>query len=230
MIISGLQKLTLLDFPGRTACTVFFHGCNLRCPFCHNAFLVTERDDGQGFSEEEFFSFLESRKGLLDGVAITGGEPLLQPEIRDFIYKIKEKGFAVKLDTNGTFPDVFSALVKDDLIDYAAVDIKNSKAKYPQTTGIASPDVHAVERTVEFLKNGSVDYEFRTTLVKGIHTADDIADIGRWISGAKRWFLQAFKDSGNLISPGLEGFSHDEYMSLLDTARHFVTNAQLRGV
>lgn len=230
MMISGLQKLTLLDFPGRTACTVFFYGCNLRCPFCHNAFLVTDHDDGQGFTEEEFFAFLESRRRLLDGVAITGGEPMLQPGLHDFIYKIKEKGFAVKLDTNGTFPEKLRALSGEGLLDYVAVDIKNSPEKYPLATGVASPDVDAVKQTVDFLKNGSVDYEFRTTLVKGLHTPDDVAAVGKWLCGAKRWFLQAFKDSGNLISPGLEGFSYAEYTEMLDIARRFVTNAQLRGI
>lgn len=230
MMISGLQKLTLLDFPGRTACTVFFYGCNLRCPFCHNAFLVTDHDDGQGFTEEEFFAFLESRRRLLDGVAITGGEPMLQPGLHDFIYKIKEKGFAVKLDTNGTFPEKLRALSGEGLLDYVAVDIKNSPEKYPLATGVASPDVDAVKQTVDFLKNGSVDYEFRTTLVKGLHTPDDVAAVGKWLCGAKRWFLQAFKDSGNLISPRLEGFSYAEYTEMLDIARRFVTNAQLRGI
>ena len=230
MIISGLQKLTLLDFPGRTACTVFFYGCNFRCPFCHNAFLVTEKDDGQGIEESDFFEFIESRRGRLDGVAITGGEPMLQSGLHDFIYNIKKRGFAVKLDTNGTFPDKLEALINENLLDYVAVDIKNSKEKYHLITGVPSPDLSAVERTVELLKEDRVDYEFRTTLVRGYHTEEDIEKIGEWISGAKHWFLQAFKDSGNVIEKGLDGFSYEEYGRFLDTARHFVTNAQLRGV
>lgn len=230
MIISGLQKLTLLDFPGKTACTVFFYGCNFRCPFCHNAFLVTEKDDGTGIDEEDFFEFLEGRRGRLDGVAITGGEPMLQKELHDFIYNIKKRGFAVKLDTNGTFPDKLASFIDEGLLDYVAVDIKNSKAKYPLITGVSSPDVSAVERTVELLKQNRVDYEFRTTLVREYHTEDDIEDIGRWITGAKHWFLQAFKDSGNVIEKGLDGFSYAEYMRFIDVARRFVTNAQLRGV
>ena len=230
MIISGLQKLTLLDFPGRTACTVFFYGCNFRCPFCHNAFLVTEMDDGQGIEEDDFFDFLESRRGRLDGVAITGGEPMLQSGLRDFIYNIKKRGFGVKLDTNGTFPDKLGSLINEGLLDYVAVDIKNSKEKYHLITGVPSPDVPTIERTVELLKKDRVDYEFRTTLVRGYHTEEDIANIGEWISGAKRWFLQAFKDSGNVIEKGLDGFSYEEYQRLLDIARRFVTNAQLRGV
>lgn len=230
MRISGLQKLTLLDFPGKTACTVFFYGCNFRCPFCHNAFLVTEKDDGNGIDEEDFFEFLESRRGRLDGVAITGGEPMLQKDLHDFIYNIKKRGFAVKLDTNGTFPEKLAALIDEGLLDYVAVDIKNSKEKYPLITGVPAPDVEAICRTVELLKTDRVDYEFRTTLVREYHTEEDIENIGRWITGSKRWFLQAFKDSGNVISAGLGGFSYDEYQHFIDIARRFVTNAQLRGV
>ena len=230
MRISGLQKLTLLDFPGKTACTVFFYGCNFRCPFCHNAFLVTEKDDGNGIDEEDFFEFLESRRGRLDGVAITGGEPMMQKGLHDFIYNIKKRGFAVKLDTNGTFPKKLAALIDEGLLDYVAVDIKNSKEKYPLITGVPAPDVEAICRTVELLKTDRVDYEFRTTLVREYHTEEDIENIGRWITGSKRWFLQAFKDSGNVISAGLGGFSYDEYQHFIDIARRFVTNAQLRGV
>ena len=230
MMISGLQKLTLLDFPGKTACTVFFYGCNFRCPFCHNASLVTEKDDGAGISDEEFFRFLDTRRGLLDGVAVTGGEPTLQPELYDFIYKIKEKDFSVKLDTNGTKPDVLKKLCGGGLVDYVAMDIKNSAEKYAETTGISLPDMQAVRESADFLMRGTVDYEFRTTLVKGFHTVQDIEEIGKWISGAEKWFLQAFKDSGNLIREGLSGFSPDEYRAFLDTARLFVTNAQLRGI
>ena len=158
MKISGFQKMTLLDFPGRVACTVFTAGCNLRCPFCHNAALVTHIDESASFSEEEILDYLKKRKGLLDGVCITGGEPLLQAGIEDFIAKIKAIGYAVKLDTNGFYPEKLISLVKGGLVDYVAMDIKNSKEKYAQTTGVEDIDINAVEKSVEFLLQGNIDF------------------------------------------------------------------------
>ncbi len=230
MKISGLQKLTLLDFPDRTACTVFLGGCNFRCPFCHNSSLVLGAGEGENIPEEEFFAFLKSRKSRLDGVAITGGEPLISDETEFFIEKIKSMGYAVKLDTNGAFPERLRRLIGKGLVDYVAMDIKNSPHKYAKTIGLPSAPLGKIEESIRILMSGKVGFEFRTTLVKGFHTEDDIETIGKWISGAERWYLQAFKDSGDLISGGLCGFERDEYLRFLDIARRFVPNAQLRGV
>ena len=229
MKISGLQKLTLLDFPDRTACTVFLGGCNFRCPFCHNSSLVLGAGEGENIPEEEFFAFLKSRKSRLDGVAITGGEPLISDETEIFIEKIKSMGYAVKLDTNGAFPERLRRLIGKGLVDYVAMDIKNSPHKYAKTIGLPSAPLGKIEESIRILMSGKVGFEFRTTLVKGFHTEDDIETIGKWISGAERWYLQAFKDSGDLISGGLCGFERDEYLRFLDIARRFVPNAQLRG-
>ena len=230
MKISGLQKLTLLDFPDRTACTVFLGGCNFRCPFCHNSSLVLGAGEGENIPEEEFFAFLKSRKSRLDGVAITGGEPLISDETEIFIEKIKSMGYAVKLDTNGAFPERLRRLIGKGLVDYVAMDIKNSPHKYAKTIGLPSAPLGKIEESIRILMSGKVGFEFRTTLVKGFHTEDDIETIGKWISGAECWYRQAFKDSGDLISGGLCGFERDEYLRFLDIARRFVPNAQLRGV
>ena len=231
MKISGIQKLTLLDYPGTVACTVFTAGCNFRCPFCHNAMLVLpEQIEDASLGEDEVLSFLKKRRGVLDGVAITGGEPLITDETENFIEKIKSMGYAVKLDTNGALPERLRRLTGNGLVDYVAMDIKNSPHKYAQTIGLDSAPLGKIEESIHILMSGSVDYEFRTTLVKGFHTEDDIKTIGKWLSGADKWYLQAFKDSGDLISGGLCGFERDEYLRLLDTARRFVPNAQLRGL
>lgn len=230
MKISGLQKLTLLDFPGKTACTVFLGGCNFRCPFCHNASIVLGADGGENISEEEFLAFLESRVGRLDGVAVTGGEPLISDDAEALIKKIKALGFAVKLDTNGAFPERLSRLMENGLVDYVAMDIKNSPHKYAKTVGLPSAPLGKIQESIHLLMHGNIGYEFRTTLVKGFHTLSDIETTGKWITGAERWYLQAFKDSGKLIGEGLEGFQREEYLRFLDAARRFVPNAQLRGL
>lgn len=229
MLIKGFQKLTLLDFPGRTACTVFTGGCNLRCPFCHNALLVTELDDDY-FDEEEIFDHLKKRKGILDGVAVTGGEPLIQKDIERFLYEIKALGYPVKLDTNGCFPERLKDIIDIGLADYVAVDIKNSKEKYAETVGVKGFDVTPVEKTVELLINGKVDYEFRTTLVKGFHTEKSIEELCLWIKGAKRYFLQGFVDSGLLLDGPCEGLKKDEMNALLSVAQKIIPEAALRGV
>lgn len=201
MMISGLQKLTLLDFPGHVACTVFFSGCDLRCPFCHNAPLVTDIDARDGMDAEEFFVFLEKRRGILDGVAITGGEPLLQAELADFIARIKSMGFSVKLDTNGTHPDRLAALLASGNVDYVAMDVKNSREKYEKTVGV-HVDTDAIDRSVRTIIDSGVEHEFRTTVVAELHEEADFAEIGKRLCGAKRYFLQQFLDSGALIGDG----------------------------
>ena len=174
MKINGFQKLTLLDFPEKMACIVFTAGCNFRCPFCHNASLVTHIDDTLVYREEEIFEYLKKRKGLLEGVCISGGEPLLQPDMEEFIIKVKELGYLVKLDTNGSFPDKLISLVNKGLIDYVAMDIKNCKEKYPLTAGVSNLNIEDIEKSVTFLLGGTVDYEFRTTVATGLHEIEDI--------------------------------------------------------
>lgn len=230
MKINGFQKLTLLDFPGKTACTVFTPGCNFRCPFCHNASLVTHIDNSYDMSEEDILLYLEKRKNLLDGVAITGGEPLLQNGIEDFISRVKAMGYAVKLDTNGSFPEKLIQIVEKGLVDYVAMDIKNSKAKYGETVGIENFDITPVEKSVEFLLQNKVPYEFRTTVVDKFHTVDDIQEIVCWIKGANKYFLQNFVDSGDLIEEGLTAVPLEKLKEMREKASKIIESVELRGV
>lgn len=222
--------MTLLDFPGKVACTVFTGGCNFRCPFCHNALLVTKLPEKPDYSEDEILSFLEKRTGLLDGVAITGGEPLLNPDIADFIRKIRSMGYAVKLDTNGSFPERLKAIVGEGLVDYVAMDIKNRKEKYAETIGLKNLDLSKIEESVEFLKSGAVDYEFRTTVVEQFHTVEDIRAAAEWISGAKRYFLQNFVDSGELICEEVSGVDKETMLKMKSAAADFVSQTEIRGI
>ncbi len=230
MQIEGLQKLTLLDFPGRVACTVFTPGCNFRCPFCQNASLVIDAPLVGAQDIEEFFSFLSKRKGILDGVAITGGEPLLQKDIDAFIERVRDMGFQVKLDTNGSFPDILKDLVARKLVDYVAVDIKNAPSKYEMTAGCASGMLDRVRQTVSFLLTDAVDYEFRTTVVSQFHEAEDFREIGEWIQGAKIYFLQKFEDSGEIIESGLSAVTKEDMELFAETVRPYVSEVSLRGV
>lgn len=230
MRIDGLQKMTLLDFPGKVACTVFTGGCNFRCPFCHNALLVTELSQTPDYTAEEIFDFLKKRVGLLDGVAITGGEPLINPEITDFIREIRKMGYAVKLDTNGSFPERLKSIVGDGLVDYVAMDIKNCKEKYAETVGLSRIDISKIEESVDFLKSGAVDCEFRTTVVSEYHTVEDIRRAAEWISGAKRYFLQSFVDSGNLICNSISGVPKEIMLKMRSAAADFVPDTQVRGI
>ncbi len=230
MIIQGLQKLTLLDYPGRVACTVFTAGCNLRCPFCHNAGLVTHIDRSNIISEEELFSFLKKRQGILDGVCVSGGEPLLMPDIIPFIEKIKSFGFLVKLDTNGTFFERLREIVEKGIVDYVAMDIKNSPQKYPMTAGCESVDIDSVKKSVALLEENGIDHEFRTTVVRELHTEEDMKEIGKWLSGTKKYFLQGFIDSGDLIGQNYSAYSPAEMAKMLDIIRLSVPSASLRGI
>lgn len=230
MKINGFQKMTMLDFPGRVACTVFTSGCNLRCPFCHNARLVTHPSEQDEIAEVEVLAYLEKRVGLLDGVCITGGEPLLQPDIEDFIRKIKAMGYEVKLDTNGFYPEKLKALVKAGLLDYVAMDIKNSPEEYPKTCGVPTLDLSAVTESKDFLLGGAVDYEFRTTVVKELHSVESLTAAAEWIKGAKRYFLQGFVDSGDLIGEGLSAPSKDFMKQAQEALSHFVEKVELRGI
>lgn len=229
MRIDGLQTLTLLDYPGKVACTVFTSGCNMRCPFCHNASLVC--GEVPPFMEkEEFFAFLKKRTGVLDGVCVTGGEPLLQEGLIPFLLEVKEKGFTTKLDTNGLLHDCLRAVVEAGAVDYVAMDIKNCKARYVETAGVPGLDLAPIEKSVQFLMEGSVDYEFRTTVVKELHNKADFDEIGQWLKGAKRYFLQSFKDSGDILSPGLSPMEKADLLEIRDRLRAEIPGVELRGV
>lgn len=231
MFVAGLQKLTLLDYPGKVACTVFTAGCNFRCPFCHNAPLVLPERMGQDVTEEDVLAFLGKRVGILDGVAITGGEPLLHKEMAGFLQKIKEMGYSVKLDTNGSFPDHLKELVKAGLVDRVAMDIKNAPGLYGATVGIEGFDISGVEESKNFLLEGSIDYEFRTTVVKGLHTKESLTEAAEWIAGAKEYYLQQFKDSGDVIAiDGLGAYDENEMHALADAVAEFVPSVKVRGV
>lgn len=229
MKISGFQKMTLLDFPGKVACTIFTFGCNLRCPFCHNASLVLGGAT-ESHTEEEILSYLEKRKGLLDGVCITGGEPLLQSDIRDFIKKIKALGYAVKLDTNGCYPEKLKALVNDGLVDYVAMDIKNCLDEYGKTVGIKDFDTAPIKESIEFLVNGNVEFEFRTTVVKELHSTNGIKALAEEIKGAKRYFLQSFVDSGDLIGENLSAHDKETLEKMKAEAQKTLNIVEIRGI
>lgn len=207
-MICGLQKMTLLDYPGKIACTVFLGGCNFRCPFCHNSELFMGKPE-KLMEDEEFFKFLQSRKGLLDGVCVSGGEPTLYKDLPAFIARIKEMGCLVKLDTNGSRPEVVKKLVEENLVDYIAMDVKNSPAMYAQTVGLETMDLAPIEESLRLLIDGNVDYELRTTLVSQLHSTASIQDMGQWLVSIvtgkkpKRLFLQSFVDRDTVLFSGL---------------------------
>lgn len=227
MNVQGYQKMTLLDYPGKVACTVFTGGCNLRCPFCHNGGLVLNPNEYQD-AEEEVLLYLNKRKGIIDGVCITGGEPLLQNDLSDFIRKVKEMGLCVKLDTNGSMPGRLSEILEGNMIDYIAMDVKSSPDSYSRATG-CSVSFENFRKSIDIIRNSGIDHEFRTTIVKGIHTGKDIEEIAKLLSGEEKYFLQSFKDSGNLLGEGMEAFSHNETQSILKTVQKHIPKASLRG-
>ena len=229
MKIHGLQKMTLLDYPGRVACTVFLGGCDFRCPFCHNYELV----DGSApalMEEDELFAFLKKRAGLLEGVAITGGEPCLRPDLPELLSRIKALGYDVKLDTNGAHPGLLRVLIDQKLVDYVAMDIKNSPEKYARTVGLEALDLAPVRQSVELLKSGVVDYEFRTTVVDELHEEKDFEAIGPWIAGARRYFLQAFTDRESVPYGNLHAPTREKMERCVCIAKPFVTEIGLRGL
>lgn len=232
MLIAGVQKLTLLDYPGQVACTVFTGGCNFRCPYCHNASLVLpERVAEEPGGAEAALRFLEKRRGVLDGVAVSGGEPLLQTGLADFLRAVRAMGYKIKLDTNGSFPERLRALVEEGLVDCVAMDVKNAPALYAETAGCKLLDMTAVERSRTYLMSGAVPYEFRTTLVRGLHTPESVRAAAEWIAGARAYYLQQFRDSGDMIAgAGLSAFTDDEMRAMADIARPFVPSVRLRGV
>lgn len=230
MKICGFQKMTMLDYPEKVACTIFTGGCNFRCPFCHNALLVTELDRAGEESPEAILSYLQKRKGLLDGVCITGGEPLLHPDIGDFMEKIKAQGFLLKLDTNGSFPARLKNLVAAGLVDYVAMDIKNRAEKYGLTIGVPDFDLTPIGESVDFLLSGAVDFEFRTTVIKEYHTVEDIARIADRIAGAPRYFLQNFKESDNMIGADLHAHEKEVLEEMKRVAAAKIPTVGIRGI
>lgn len=227
MNIQGFQKMTLLDYPSKVACTVFTGGCNLRCPFCHNAGLV-RTPTAENNLEREVLEYLSQRRGLLDGVCVTGGEPLLQPDLTSFLQKIAEMGYAVKLDTNGFLPKKLREVLETGLVDYVAMDIKSALTTYEKAVG-GEVDVTRVEESVSVLRQSGVEYEFRTTAVKGIHTLEDFVRIARFLAGEKRYYIQRFIDSGNLLGSGMSAFSEQETAAILQAVREYVPTAETRG-
>ncbi len=230
MVFNGFLKLTLLDFPTKTACTVFTAGCNFRCPFCHNASLAENERLCEHHPEEEILAYLEKRRGIIDGVCITGGEPLLHKDLPDFMRKVKSAGFLTKLDTNGSFPDRLEIILKEGLADYVAMDIKASEERYAEAAGLEKLDTDAIKKSIALLNRSGVEQEFRTTAVKGIHTPEEISKICRMISGADKYYIQNFKDSGDLIDERSEGLSKIEMDALLSEAQKYIPDAALRGI
>ena len=229
MKIHGLQKMTLLDYPGRVACTVFFGGCDMRCPFCHNAELL----DGSAppvMSDRELLEFLKKRQGLLDGVAITGGEPLLQKDLPELAFRIRELGYPVKLDTNGTHPDRLERMIREGLVQYVAMDIKNSPERYAETAGLEELDLTPIRESIALLLEGKTDYEFRTTTVAELHDDRSFEQIGQWIRGAQRYYLQRFTDRETVPFEGLHAPTEEQMRRWADIVRPFVGEVTLRGV
>lgn len=228
MKISGMQKLSLVDYDGHMATTLFTSGCNFACPFCHNAGLVTQIDQSVQISEDEIFEHLQKRKGIIDAVVISGGEPTLQLGLIDFAKKIKNLGLLIKLDTNGTNPKVIKKLVKLGLIDYIAMDIKNSPQKY-QTTTAKKVNMADIMESINYIMSCGVDYEFRTTIVSELHNINDIDEMGKMIKGANKWFLQKYVDSDTCIAHGFHEIKKTDIIEMQEIAKKYVNNATLRG-
>lgn len=228
MKIHGFNKLTLLDYPGHTAAVLFLGHCNFRCQFCQNSSLVLSPDQEPDLSVAEIFSFLKKRQGILEGVCITGGEPTLSPDLPELALSLKSLGYLVKLDTNGSRPDVLKSLVAQNLIDYVAMDIKSSPKRYPFVCGYSS--ISSIEESVSFLLHSSIPYEFRTTVVKELHCEEDFQAISQWICGCRQYFLQSYKDSQGVLVPGLHSCTLQELHRYLAIVQKTIPHAQLRGV
>lgn len=229
MDIHGLQKMTLLDFPGHVACTVFLAGCNFKCPYCHNSELIDKGADIL-MDDKELLSFLKKRVGLLDGVAFTGGEPLLSEGLEDLIIKVRELGYKIKLDTNGSFPKKLQSLLDKNLLDYVAMDIKNSEERYAQTVGVNCIDIDKVKKSISILMSSNIDYEFRTTVVDELFDEESFIGISKLIKGAKRYFLQEFTDRDTVVYEGFSAPSKEKMEKYLDIIKESIESAQIRGV
>lgn len=230
MTIDGFQPMTLLDFPHKVGCTVFLKGCNFRCPFCHNGPLVEGKGERPtpALALETFRDFLQRRQGLLDGVCVSGGEPLLNPQLPQLLEAVKEQGFLVKVDTNGSFPHKLRELWKSGLVDYVAMDIKNSPARYAETAGVAELDLTPIRESVAWLLEGHVDYEFRTTVVRQFHDAASFAAIGPWIAGARRYFLQTFTQRDTVLRGGLSAWDGETMEHFAAQMRPYVAHVEVR--
>lgn len=230
MNIQGLQKLSLLDFPGKVACTIFTGGCNLRCPFCHNASLVLTPQENQPLTEQELLAFLRRRSGILEGICISGGEPLLQVDLAPLLREIRSLGYAVKLDTNGCFPEQLAALIEQGLLDYVAMDIKNAPRQYAATVGIANFDLTPIQKSIDLLQNSPLPFEFRTTVVQGLHDDTAFHQLGQWLQGTQHYYLQQFVDSGHLLGKTAGGFEPQQMEHFLTIVQTYIPSAQLRGL
>ena len=231
LALDPIEKKPLARFrPGSKVLSVGSYGCNLRCPFCQNGNLVQHPEWEPVIPEEEIFAVLEKRRGVLDGVCVTGGEPTLDPDLERFVTKIKELGYLVKLDTNGYRPEILKKLVEEKKIDYVAMDIKNAPSRYGETAGVKKIDVMRINESVEFLKSGVVDYEFRTTLCKELHGREEIEAIGKWLSGAKRYFLQNYRESDYVIDPRFSGYAREQLEQFCEILRGKIETVEIRGV
>lgn len=229
MKICGLQKTTLLDYPGHLAATIFLGGCNFRCPFCHNSGLLG--NDAQAvYTIEELMDFLRKRANILEGVCITGGEPTLSPDLESLIRSIRDLGYRIKLDTNGSRFNMLKRLCENKLVDYVAMDIKNGLEHYGLTAGAENLPIGEIENSVDFLMHGSIDYEFRTTVVRELHHEEDFIQIGRWLHGCRAYFLQNYVDSDQVLQPGFSGCTKEELMRFRQILLPFIPNTELRGV
>lgn len=227
MQICGFEKFSMVDWDGKIVCTVFTPGCNFRCPFCHNGSLATGR--AISIPTEEVFSYLTERKTLVDGVCVSGGEPTLQPDLADFCEKLKSLDFQVKLDTNGLNPEVVKRLVEDKLVDYVAMDVKNSPAKYASTAGVPKLDFSKIQETANFLKSSGVEYEFRTTIMQEFHTESDMKQLALFVDGADKYFLQCYKDRESCLFHGYTEVPKDVALSWLNIFDGKVKMTGLRG-
>ena len=230
MRICGLNKTTLLDYPGHVAAAIFLGGCNFRCPFCQNGDLVLRPESQRVIDEQEIYAFLEKRKGVLSGVCITGGEPTLEKDLSAVIRKIKGMGYLVKLDTNGYRPETLRELLAEGILDYIAMDVKNCMDRYRETTGCSHFDIEKIRESIYLIKGCGIDYEFRTTVVKELHSDENMVKLGKEIEGAKAYFLQGYQESGGVISPGFHSCTKMEMEKKAALVRRFVSNVQLRGV
>ena len=227
MKILGLEKLSLVDYGNYACAVVFTGGCNFRCPFCHNGGLVLEKSNEIQYLE--VMDYLQKRKGLLDAVCVSGGEPTLQPHLIDFLRKLKDMGFKVKLDTNGSNPKVLKEIIDLQLVDYVAMDIKNNFENYSEIIGLQCLDINKIIQSVHLLKENKVDYEFRTTLVNEFHKKSNIEKMAKELNGAKKLYLQKFVDNDNCLNSGLHSVSNElanEFVAILSKEIKCVT---LRG-
>lgn len=230
MQIFGFNKTTLLDFPEHVACTVFTGGCNFRCPFCQNGDLVLHGGSLPVLDEEEVFGVLRKRKGILTGVCVTGGEPTLQRDLDVFLSRVKELGYLVKLDSNGYRPEVLQSLRERGLVDYFAMDIKSSPENYARTAGVKELDMGLIRESVDFIRSCGLDYEFRTTVVRELHSSGDFLSIGEWLKGCKAYFLQSYVESEGVICKEFSSYSKEELEEFVMLLKPYIDNVSLRGV